>query len=82
MKPDMETPCYVIGDKGVSYEDGWCWGRTEVLGPAGSDAESRALIYAHIRQAPEERNGIRLYYLSDHGNLHRARAIRLRGGVQ
>ena len=35
------------------------------------------LIKAHIRARPE-RNGIPLYYLSDHGNLHRGRAIRLR----
>lgn len=72
------TPCYVIGPKGVSYEDGWCYGASRYLGNAVEDGDARALIHADVRKAPGERNGLPLYYLSDHGNLHRSRAVRLR----
>ena len=74
---EPETPCYIIGPKGVSYQDDWCYGSSAYLGDAQGDDEAREIIKAHIRERPE-RNGIPLYYLSDHGNLHRGRAIRLR----
>jgi hypothetical protein len=74
---DIDRPAYVIGPKGASYEDGWCYGRSRYLGDAVDDAAARALIHADIRQHPD-RNGLPLYYLSDHGNLHRSRAIVLR----
>lgn len=75
---EMDRPCYVIGPKGASYEDGWCYGKSRYLGDAGGDDQARAMIHADIRAQPTERNGLPLYYLSDHGNLHRSRAIRLR----
>jgi hypothetical protein len=74
----VEGPAYVISDKGVSYEDGWCYGPSRFLGRYGDDDDARALIHSDIRKAWSERNGLPLYYLSDHGNLHKSRAIRLR----
>lgn len=73
----FERPCYVIGPKGASYEDGWCYGKSRYLGDAHDDDKARALIHADIRANPEQ-NGLPLFYLSDHGNVHRSRAITLR----
>jgi len=79
MTDEMVTPCYVIGDKHVTYQDDWCYGRSMMLGSKPlDDVEARQWIKAHIRECPEERNGLPLYYVSDHGNVHKARAIRLR----
>ena len=77
---DFERPCYVIGDKGVSYEDGWCYGKSRWLGRASDDAQTREIIKADIRKAMSERNGLPLYRVSDHGNVVRVRAITLRRG--
>ena len=81
---DFERPCYVIGDKGVSYEDGWCYGPSRYLGRARDFAlnhrteTEREIIKADIRKAMSERNGLPLYRVSDHGNVERVRAITLR----
>ncbi len=71
------TSYALIGPKGASYEDGWCYGPSRYLGDAVDDAKARALIHTDIRQHVE-RNGLPLFYLSDHGNAHRARAVTLR----
>ena len=87
-KVTMETPCYVISSNGfrdsVSYKDDWCYGRSEHLGYATDFAwnhrqeTARDLIKADIRQHLDERNGLPIYTISDHGNTERVRAIRLR----
>lgn len=78
----METPCYVIASDGyresVSYQDDWCYGRSQFLGTVTELENARELIKDHIRQRPTERNGLPLYTVSDHGNENRARRITLR----
>lgn len=77
--PEMQTPCYVISDRGISYEDDWCYGKSEYIGRTADDWQGDlAILKADIRTHWNERNGIPLYKLSDHGNLHRSRSIRLR----
>jgi hypothetical protein len=81
MRDDIETPAYVITSNGfrdsVSYEDGWCYGKSRFIGSATGD-NARDLIKADIRACPNERNGLPVYSVSDHGNVQRIRAIRLR----
>ena len=78
----MDTPCYVIASNGfreqVSYQDDWCYGRSEHLGSAVEWEDVREMIKAEIRRHWPERNGIPIYLVSDHGNVSRGRAIRLR----
>ena len=80
----MTTPCYVISSNGfrdsVSYVDNWCYGKSEYLGsPREVDyGTTRSLIKDDIRRHFDERNGIPIYTISDHGNEGRTRAIRLR----
>jgi predicted molibdopterin-dependent oxidoreductase YjgC len=72
---------YVLSCNGMrttlSYQGG-CWERSEFLGIVADDDEARAAIKAHIRRNFEMRNGCPVYVVSDHGNIHRRRAIRLR----
>jgi len=79
---DFDRPCYVIASNGfresVSYEDDWCYGKSRQLGTTSGDEDPRDTIKADIRKAPAERNGLPLYFVSDHGNVSRRRAIRLR----
>ena len=74
-----QTPCYVIRTNGfkdfVSYEDDWCYAGSTYLG-AGED-DPRDIIKADIRDHWNERNGLPIYFISDHGNEFRVRAIRL-----
>jgi hypothetical protein len=76
----MIKPCYVIASNGfkssVSYEDDWCYGRSRHLATVASG--ERDVIKADIRRQPDERNGLPIYSISDHGNVSRVRAIRLR----
>lgn len=78
----METPCYVISSNGfrdsVSYQDDWCYGRSEYIGHDDDSRTARDIIKLDIREHFAERNGIPVYFVSDHGNIHRSRAIRLR----
>jgi hypothetical protein len=78
---EMETPCYVISDTGfktnVSYQDDWCYGASKFIGTIRHDEDARELIKQDIREN-KERNGIPVYHVSDHGNIFRVRAIRLR----
>lgn len=80
MSDEMETPCYVIESNGfrdsVSYKDDWCYGRSEFLGTTATGA--RELIKEDIRRHFSKRNRIPIYYVSDHGNVSRARRITLR----
>jgi hypothetical protein len=80
--PELDTPCYVIRSDGfrdhVSYEDGWCYGRSRFLGTAAGDENPRDLIKADIRESFDDRNGLPVYFMSDHGNVSRARCVRLR----
>ena len=82
IETDFVTPCYVISSNGfrdsVSYQDDWCYGKSRHVGTTGGDENPRDLIKADIRQRPSERNGIPVYHVSDHGNVMRVRAIRLR----
>ena len=82
MREDIETPAYVFSSDGfktsVSYEDDWCYGKSEHIVTTASDEEARAAVKEHIRRKTQERNGIPCYMVSDHGNVHRTRAIRLR----
>jgi len=79
---DMITPCYVVSSNGfkdsLSYQDGWCYGASQYLGTSSDDDEIRRLIKADIRAHYDERNGIPMYFVSDHGNISRRRAVRLR----
>ena len=81
MTDELQTPCYYIRSDGfryhVSYEDGRCYGRSQFLGTYGL-RDPRDVIKADIRAHWDERNGIPLYVESDHGNVQRSRAIRLR----
>lgn len=82
MNNELNAPCYVIassngGRESVSYEDDWCYGKCEFLGIA-SNNNARDIIKRHILQAPNERNGLPLYYVNDHGNIIRQRPITLR----
>jgi hypothetical protein len=82
MSDDMTTPCYVISSNGfkdrVSYQDDWCYGRSEYIGAEDDRRTARDVIKLDIRAHWNERNGIPIYFVSDHGNVHRSRAIRLR----
>ena len=78
---DRQTPCYVISSNGfvdtVSYVDDWCYGSSAYIGRETKGRSARELIKADIRRHWDERNGIPLYFVSDHGNESRARSIRL-----
>lgn len=80
---EIDRPCYVISDTDtrrgtqVSYEDGWCYGKSEYLGEARADDDPRAIINQHARQKVDERNGLPVYYVSDHGNVDRRMCVRL-----
>lgn len=78
----MITPCYVISSNGfsdsVSYQDDWCYAQSAYLGHSASDVRPEDIIKADIRRHWDERNGIPIYFISDHGNERRTRAIRLR----
>ena len=78
----MTTPCYVISSNGfkdsLSYEDDWAYGKSEWLGHTTEWDETRNLIKDDIRAHFDERNGIPIYSISDHGNESRVRSIRLR----
>lgn len=82
MREDFDRPCYVVSSNGfrdsVSYEDGWCYGPSRFLGTAVEESEIKTLIHADIRAKFEERNGLPLYFVSDHGNISRRRSVRLR----
>lgn len=73
---DLITPCYVIYSNGmrdtIEYRDDWCYAKTAQIGT------TRADIKRDIRKHWDERNGIPIYNVSDHGNVTRGRAIRLR----
>jgi hypothetical protein len=79
---EFQTPCYVVESDGfrdsVAYVDGWCYGKSERIGTAVEWAEVRAMLHRDIRAHWTERNGIPVYTVSDHGNINRVRAIRLR----
>jgi hypothetical protein len=79
---DRITPCYVISSNGftdkVSYQDDWGNGRSEYIGTEGGRTTAHDLIKTDIRQHWTERNGIPVYFISDHGNEERIRAVRLR----
>jgi hypothetical protein len=82
MAEQMIIPAYVISDTGyscvVSYQDDWCYGKSRPLGRASSHEHARKLIKVDIRQGYDERNGLPVYHISDHGNLQRIRCVRLR----
>lgn len=79
---EMETPCYVITSNGyrdsVSYQDDWCYGASSYIGKESETETARDLIKADIRAHWAERNGLPLYWVSDHGNVNRVRRVRLR----
>lgn len=82
MRDDLETPCYVISSNGfresVSYEDGWCYGPSRYIGHDTDSRTARDVIKLDIREQINERNGLPLYYISDHGNVSRLRRVTLR----
>jgi hypothetical protein len=79
---ERETPCYVISSNGfresVMYVDDWCYSKSGYIGTSADDDKLREMIKADIRAHWPERNGIPLYFVSDHGNESRLRSIRLR----
>lgn len=81
MNEELETPCYIISTDGfrdtVSYKDDWCYGPSRHIATI-SNGDARDRIKADIRECPGERNGLPIYFVSDHGNVSRRRAIRLR----
>jgi hypothetical protein len=78
---DIQGPAYVISSNGykntVSYIDDWCYGKTAHLGTVSVD-DPRQIIKRHIRERFDERNGLPLYFVSDHGNISRQRRVTLR----
>lgn len=83
MRDTLETPCYVISSNGfkdsISYEDDWCYGKSRYVGATGEGRDAaREIIKRDIRERFEERNGLPLYYVSDHGNIMRIRRVSLR----
>lgn len=81
-RSDYEIPCYVIASDGfresVSYQDDWCYGKSEHIGTVSGEENPRDLIKADIRRHFQERNRLPLYYVSDHGNMSRVRRVTLR----
>lgn len=85
MLGEIDGPAYIISDTNgwritATYYDGWCYGPSACLYDerGGSHEAAREKIKRHIRQNPSERNSLPLYHVSDHGNVERRRAIRLR----
>lgn len=83
MDTQIEGPAYVYDDgtSRLSYVDDWCYSATRYIGRYVEWESAREAIKADIRQAPAERNGLPIYTVSDHGNVGRTRAIRLRKGI-
>lgn len=84
-EPDISAePCYIIDDGArggslVSYKDGWCYGPDRVLGRViDNEEEARDIIARDIREAFDERNGLPVFRVSDHGNVMQVRRVTLR----
>ena len=78
----IEYPCYIISSNGFrdsvsfQYDEGY----GKYVGQDDSETTSRDIIKTDIRTGANwnERNGVPVYFVSDHGNLMQVRRVTLR----